>query len=459
MNTVCVVGSGYVGLVTGACLAELGNRVVAVDVDAERIELLRRGEVPFFEPGLEELVRRMSASGRLTFTTSYATGAAKADVIFLCLPTPPLPNGAADTSILRTAVEELAPLLQAPYPVVVCKSTVPVGTCATLHRLLEQISPLLGAVPVVANPEFLREGSAIADFMHPDRVVIGSHAPDCAALVEALCKPLNAPILTTGLKTAEMIKYASNAFLATRISFINEIANICEHVGVDVAGVADGMGSDKRIGPSFLRPGVGYGGSCFPKDVQALAHLGAIHGVQPRLLRSVMEVNADQSKRVLHKLRTQLGRLDGATVAVWGIAYKPNTDDIREAPAVEIMRLVEQEGGTVRAYDPVAMPKAAALLPTVTMCADPYAAAAGADAVLLLTEWNEFKGVDLTRLATLMRRSILIDGRNAVDPGRAAAAGFHYAGIGRGSVPEPPALSPVEPNGRVDAIAAVPVPV
>lgn len=434
MTRICVVGTGYVGLVTAACFAELGNHVVGIDTDTDRVASLQRGEVPFFEPGLDTLVERNREAGRLRFTTSYPEGIERAEFIFLCLPTPPLANGAADTSILRAAVRQLAPLLKAPYPVLISKSTAPVGTCTNLHRLLEGLDRRLGEVPVVANPEFLREGSAVSDFMNPDRVVIGSHCASASARVCTLYAPLRVPCLTVSLETAEMVKYASNAFLATKISFINEIANVCERVGADVSEVAKGMGLDHRIGASFLRPGIGYGGSCFPKDVQALAHLSALHGQQPRILRSVMEVNADQATRIVDKLRSQLGTLDGAVVAVWGISFKPNTDDIRESPAIEVINLLAQEGARVRAYDPVAMPKAAPHLTSVTLCDSPYEAATGAQALLLATEWDEFRAADLHRVAAVMERPILVDGRNAIDPDRARAAGFHYRGVGRQSL-------------------------
>lgn len=433
MRNICILGAGNVGLVSAACFAELGNQVTCVDVDEERIAGLRSGRMPFYEPGLGELVQRNISAGRLRFSTEYAEAVPGAHFIFLCLPTPPSPNGAADTSILRSAVRTLAPLLSPPYPVIVNKSTAPIGTGAGLESLLARTSPDLDGLCVVSNPEFLREGSAISDFMHPDRVVIGAPAPEAAALRE-LYAPLGAPVLATDASTAEMTKYASNAFLAAKISFVNELADICEHVGTDVAVVTEGMGLDKRIGKSFLRPGVGYGGSCFPKDVLALAHTAAIHGSHPRILRAVMEVNSDQFKKILHKLRFQLGDLRDTVIAVWGIAYKPDTDDIREAPAIEIMRLLEQEEAHVRAYDPTAMPKAAREAPFATMCATAYEAAEGADAVLLLTEWSEFTSVDLEAIARSMRTPVFIDGRNVLDPQKARAAGLCYIGVGRGKV-------------------------
>jgi len=428
---ICVIGTGYVGLVTGACFADLGNRVTCVDTDAGRIASLRAGKMPFYEPSLAELVERNSVSGRLAVSTSYEDGVAGASFIFLCLPTPPGPNGAADTSILRSAIRRLAEVIYEPYPIIVNKSTAPVGTCEALRELLADEDPALKSVPVVSNPEFLREGSAIRDFMRPDRVVVGADE-DEAARVKDLYEPLGVPMLLADTRTSEMIKYASNAFLAAKISFINEVANICERMDADSSLVAEGMGLDRRIGGSFLRPGVGYGGSCFPKDVLALSHMASENGVEPRLLEAVMEVNASQVERVMQKLWDHLGYLEGAVVAVWGIAFKPDTDDIREAPAMKIIDSLEREGVAVRAYDPAAMKKAAVQLPRTAMCQNPYEATEGADAVLLLTEWDEFGTLDLARVAATMNIPMLLDGRNAIAPSRAREAGFHYVGVGRG---------------------------
>jgi UDPglucose 6-dehydrogenase len=429
---ICVIGTGYVGLVTGACFADLGNHVTCVDTDAGRIASLRAGKMPFYEPSLAELVERNSVCSRLDFSTSYEEGVAGASFIFLCLPTPPGPNGAADTSILRSAIRRLAEVIYEPCPIIVNKSTAPVGTCEALRELLADECPALESVPVVSNPEFLREGSAIRDFMHPDRVVVGADEAEAAARVKELYEPLEAPMLLADTRTAEMVKYASNAFLAAKISFINEVANICERMDADSSLVAEGMGLDRRIGGSFLRPGVGYGGSCFPKDVLALSHMASENGVEPRLLEAVMEVNSSQVERVMQKLWDHLGYLEGAVVAVWGIAFKPDTDDIREAPAMKIIDSLEREGVAVRAYDPAAMKKAAVQLPRTAMCQDPYEATEGADAVLLLTEWNEFRTLDLVRVAATMNIPMLLDGRNAIAPARAREAGFHYVGVGRG---------------------------
>jgi UDPglucose 6-dehydrogenase len=429
---ICVIGTGYVGLITGACFADLGHRVTCVDTDARRIASLRAGKMPFHEPSLAELVERNAVSGRLSFSTSYEAGVTGASFVFLCLPTPPGPTGAADTSILRSAIRRLAEVIYGPYPIIVNKSTAPVGTCETLRGLLADADPALDAVPVVSNPEFLREGSAIRDFMSPDRVVVGADEDEAAARVKELYEPLGAPALLVDTRTAEMVKYASNAFLASKISFMNEVANICERMDADSSLVAEGMGLDRRIGGSFLRPGIGYGGSCFPKDVLALSHMASENGVEPRLLEAVMEVNSSQVEQVMQKLWDHLGYLEGAVVGVWGIAFKPNTDDIREAPAMKIIDSLEREGALVRAYDPVAMKKAAVQLPRTAMCRDPYEATEGADAVLLLTEWDEFGALDYFRVATNMNIPLLLDGRNAIAPARAREAGLHYVGVGRG---------------------------
>jgi UDPglucose 6-dehydrogenase len=430
---ICVIGTGYVGLVTGACFAELGNRVTCVDTDVERIASLEAYEMPFYEPSLADLVGRNARCGRLVFSTSYDEGIGKADFVFLCLPTPSRPSGAADTSVLVSATRRLAGVIREPYPIVVNKSTAPVGTCEALQGLLADAER--GVVPVVSNPEFLRQGSAIHDFMHPDRVVIGVNEAGVCAEVRALYEPLGAPVLVADTRTAEMVKYASNAFLAARISLVNELANICEQAHADSSLVVEGVGLDRRIGRSFLRPGVGYGGSCFPKDVLALSHMASENGVEPRILDAVMEVNAAQTERVMQKLWDRLGYLEGATVAVWGIAFKPHTDDIREAPAIRIIEALEREGVSVKAYDPAAMEKAAPYLPSVTMCRDPYGAAEGADALLLLTEWDEFGTLDLTGVAAVMNIPLLVDGRNAINPAEARSAGLHYAAVGRDGSP------------------------
>jgi UDPglucose 6-dehydrogenase len=432
VSTISVVGTGYVGLVTGACFADLGNRVTCIDVDAKKVELLRGGGIPIYEPGLKEIVERNVKAGRLRFTTSYPEGLAGTEFIFVAVNTPPGPSGEADMTYARSAAMSIAEHLDHPA-IVVNKSTMPIGTGDWVAGVLARYGSVAAAV--VSNPEFLREGAAVSDFKAPDRVVLGADDRDAAEKVAELYAPLKAPILITDLRTAEMIKYASNAFLATKISFINEIASICEKMGADVKQVAQGMGLDARIGRAFLDAGVGYGGSCFPKDVQALAHMAALSGCHPQLLRAVMEINRDARRAVVLKLRAELGSLEEKTIGVLGLAFKPNTDDLREAAAIEIIHLLQGEGASIRTYDPAAMEKARATLPGVEFCADAYETARGADALVLITEWDEFKSLDLERLKGIMRRPLFVDGRNIYDPADMAEAGIQYVGIGRAAQP------------------------
>ncbi len=432
MRKICVIGVGYVGLVTGTCFADLGHQVVCLDIVAGKIEKLKRGELPIFEPGLEELVARNTAAGRLSFTTDYQEALADADFIFIAVGTPSGVDGEADLQYVRMAAESISKVLTN-YAIIVNKSTVPVGTGDSVAEILQERGKQPGVdFDVVSNPEFLREGSAVYDFQYPDRVVLGAVNREAAEKVAQLYLPLRCTIMSTDLRTAEMIKYASNAFLATRISFINEISTICEKLGADVKEVAAGMGMDKRIGRAFLDAGIGFGGSCFPKDVKALAWMAEINGCHPQLLRAVMDINRDQRRQVLHKLRELLGSLHGKTVGLWGLAFKENTDDVREAPAFELIHLLELEGGAVRAYDPVAMPNSQRVLKDVEFCGNAYAVADGADAIVLITAWNEFKQIDLARVAAMMRDKVFIDGRNIYEPERMAALGFKYRGIGRG---------------------------
>ena len=430
MSGICVIGVGYVGLVTGACLADLGNTVVCLDVSAERIAQLQSGVLPIYEPGLEEIVHRNVGSGRLAFTTSYDDGLQHSEFTFVAVGTPSGLEGEADLSFVRQAAESTAVRLSRPQTIV-NKSTVPIGTGDWMAEVMREHNPGAVQFSVVSNPEFLREGSAVHDFMNPDRVVLGSTSLPAAQRVAELYAPLQAKVIITDLRTAEMIKYASNALPATKISFINEMANICEAVGADVTEVARGMGMDRRIGPAFLSAGVGWGGSCFPKDVRALAHIAAMHGCHPQLLRAVMEINYDQRKRVIIGLRDLLGSLRGRVVGLLGLSFKPNTDDMRDAPAVEIVHLLQQEGALAKVYDPVAMGSAKKVLPDATYCASPYEVAEGANALILITEWNEFKQLDMPRVAGLMRQAILFDVRNVYDPRMLKAAGFTYRGVGR----------------------------
>jgi UDPglucose 6-dehydrogenase len=433
MQKICVIGVGYVGLTTGTCFADLGHQVTCVDVDEARIARLHNGELPIYEPGLEEMVRRNAHAGRLLFTADYKEGLQGADFAFIAVGTPQGSGGEADLKYVRAAAEGIARAMDHPL-IVINKSTVPIGTGDWVADIIRRFQSEATEFSVVSNPEFLREGSAINDFMQPDRIVLGSLDPDAAAQVAQLYLSLRAPIMLTDLRTAEMIKYASNAFLATRISFINEIASICEALGADVKEVANGMGYDKRIGPHFLDAGIGYGGSCFPKDVQALAHMAAVHGCHPQLLRAVMDINFDQRRQIIHKLRELLGKLDEKVIGMLGLAFKPNTDDMREAPSVELIHLLQSEGARVQAYDPVAMVNADLYLREVTLCQDAYDVAEGADALVIVTEWNEFKHLSLARLKDAMRQPVVVDGRNIYDPEQMRILGFTYRGMGRGYV-------------------------
>ncbi len=431
MKKITVIGTGYVGLVTGTCFADLGNQVTCVDIDESRVDDLKRGVMPIYEPGLEEMVRRNQSSGRLNFTTDYEEGLEGADFAFICVDTPAGATGEADLRYIRSAAGMIGSAMDHPMTIV-NRSTVPIGTGDIVAEIVKENLQTDCAFSVVSNPEFTREGSAILDFLQPDRVVLGATDPEAAQGVAQLYLQLRAPIVVTDLRTAEMIKYASNAFLATRISFANEIASVCERVGADIKEVAIGMGYDRRIGPHYLDAGVGWGGSCFPKDVQALEHTASIHGSHPQLLRAVMQINRGQRRRVIQRLHDILGPLNGKTVGVWGLAFKPNTDDMRGAPSLEIIHMLQSEGARVRAYDPVAMDVARGLLHDVDLVDDAYEAARHCDALIVVTEWNEFKNVDLHRLRDELRRPVVIDGRNIYDPTQMDAMGFIYRGIGRG---------------------------
>jgi UDPglucose 6-dehydrogenase len=425
-----VIGTGYVGLVTAACFADLGHDVVGADRDAGRIRLLAAGRSPIYEPGIDDLVSRGVRAGRLRFTTDTATAVRESDIIFITVGTPSRQDGDADVTGVAAVADAIASALTG-YRLIVEKSTVPVRSG---ERIREQIQLLThGAVPfdVACNPEFTREGSAVYDFMHPDRIVLGVASERSERLLRELYAPFDCPMLVTDLATAELIKHASNAFLATKISFINAVAAICERVGADVRQVADGMGYDRRIGRAFLDAGVGYGGSCFPKDVAAFIQIARDAGYEFRLLEEVARINEGQREALIRHLRDALWVLGERTIAVLGLSFKPNTDDVRESPAIAIIDRLVREGATVRACDPVAETNARRALPDVTYCPDPYEAAQGSDALVVLTEWDEFRTLDLARLRSLMRRPVLLDGRNILDPRAARAAGFRYAGVGR----------------------------
>ncbi len=425
-ETVGVIGVGYVGLVTAACLAELGHHVVCRDIVPERVAMLQRGEVPIHEPGVPELLQRNAE--RLTFTLDMEDVFRDARIAIICVDTPPTASGDADLSRVEAVIAALP--ASAEGAVLVMKSTVPVGTGNRVRSELDARGR--EDVGYVSNPEFLREGSAVADFRQPDRVVVGGDRPEDVARVARLYQDLNAPILTTDIASAEMIKLASNAFLATKISFVNEIANVCERVGADVEEVARGMGMDSRIGQSFLRPGIGYGGSCFPKDVTALKQLAGNTGYSFQLLASVIEVNELQKRRVIGKLQDRLGSLRGRRVALLGLAFKPHTDDMREASSIVLASRLIAEGASVVAFDPVAAERARGVLPeAVEIAASMLAAVTGADAVVIVTEWPEFRAVLSAEVHAAMRGPLIVDGRNLLDPNEAVAAGFTYVPIGR----------------------------
>jgi len=439
---IAMIGTGYVGLVSAACFAEFGVDVTAVDSDHAKIERLQSGAIPIYEPGLEEIVVRNVEAGRLTFTTELAGALDEVDAVFIAVGTPSRRgDGHADLTYLFAAAEQIARGLKG-GALVVTKSTVPVGTGRKLQQLFAKLRPDL-AIEVASNPEFLREGSAIEDFMRPDRVVVGVESAQAQEVLERLYRPLNliqTPILFTSLETAELIKYATNSFLATKVTFINEMADLCERVGADVQAVARGLGLDRRIGSKFLHPGPGFGGSCFPKDTMALLRIAEEANVAQRIVESVVAVNEGRKRNMVRRIIQACGgSVRGQTVAILGVTFKPNTDDIRDSPSLVIVPALQAEGAVVRAYDPEGMAAAAAALPEVVWCDDAYGAIEGADAMVVLTEWNQFRGLDLERVHSLLRRPVVIDLRNIYEPGDMMAAGFSYSSIGRPVVHAAPA--------------------
>jgi UDPglucose 6-dehydrogenase len=428
---ICVVGTGYVGLVTGAVFSDLGNDVVCVDNDQAKIEALRAGRMPIYEPGLEEMVARNVADGRLVFTTDLADAVRRSIIVFITVGTPAKDTGQTDLAAVEDVARGIAQAMER-YTVIVSKSTVPVGTGERVREVIERNQSARVPFDVVSNPEFLREGSAIEDTLRPDRIVIGAPTQQVAMTLLELYAPLERPMIITDVPSAEMIKYASNAFLATKISFANAIANLCEMAGADVTQVMKGVGLDARIGPAFLSAGLGYGGSCFPKDTDSLIHTAAVLGYDFGLLKATVEVNRERAPHFVALIEKALAPLDGKTVAVLGLAFKPNTDDMREAKSVELITRLLALGTSVRAYDPVAEANARKVLPPETIfCDSPYAAAEQADAVALVTEWNEFKFLNLERLRRVMRRPLILDGRNLWEPERMRRLGFEYHSIGR----------------------------
>ncbi len=434
---VAVIGTGYVGLVTGACFAEFGIGVTCVDKDEVKIERLREGRIPIFEPGLEEIVRRNTSNGRLRFTTDTREAIERALVIFIAVPTPPQPDGSTDLSYVDEVSRTIGACLDG-YKVVVTKSTVPVRTAERVKRTIEAAMAEGGnerhRCSVVSNPEFLREGSAVEDFLHPDRIVIGAEDDEAIAILKDLYRPLyliEVPFVVTNIATAELIKYASNAFLAAKISFINEISNLAEQVGADVHHIARAMGLDGRISSKFLHPGPGYGGSCFPKDTLSLVSFSREFGVEQRVVSAAIAANDAQRERMVGKISEQIGALDGKTVGVLGLSYKPNTDDVRDSPALGIIRRLQESGAKVRCFDPQAMPRAEEELVDVTFCKDAYDVAKDSDCLVLATEWNEFRSLDLRRLKEYLSSPVLVDLRNVYERDEVEKLGFRYTGVGR----------------------------
>ncbi|HVM61268.1 MAG TPA: UDP-glucose/GDP-mannose dehydrogenase family protein [Verrucomicrobiae bacterium] len=430
MVNISIVGTGYVGLVTGACFAEVGHNVVCVDNDRKKVEVLQAGGIPIYEPGLEEIVARTVASGRLRFTDKIADGVKHSEVVFIAVPTPPNPDGSVDMSFVERVAREIAATMTE-YRIVVDKSTVPVKTGERVAETIKRYNKRKVDFDVVSNPEFLREGCAVRDLMQPDRVVIGASSPRPVGKMTEIYSPFNAPIIITDINSAELIKHACNSFLALKISYANALSVICEASGANISDVVHGMGLDKRIGREFLNAGLGYGGSCFPKDLSAFVHIADELGYDFRLLKAVQQINADQIERFLKKIHDTLWIVKDKTIGVLGLAFKPNTDDMRLAPSLEVIRPLQKEGARIRAYDPKAMDKARDVLPGVEFCDGPYAVAAGADGLIICTEWDEFRRLDLEKLRAVMGQPIVLDGRNLFDPQKMAQLGFVYKSIGR----------------------------
>jgi UDPglucose 6-dehydrogenase len=429
---ICVIGTGYVGLVTGVVFSDLGNEVICVDKNEEKITLLRSGIMPIYEPGLEEMVARNAEEGRLTFTTDLEAAVRKSEVVFICVGTPPKEDGSTDMTQVESAARGVAAAMDR-YKVIVNKSTVPVGTGNFVREIIETNKRRNVDFDVVSNPEFLREGSAIQDTLHPDRIVIGAPNQIVAMKILELYAPLERPMIITDVASAEMIKYASNAFLATKISFANAIANICEAVGADVISVVKGMGSDARIGTAFLNAGLGYGGSCFPKDSTSLLHTANKHGYDFPLLKATIATNEEQPKRFIRKIERVLGGFEGKKVAVLGLAFKANTDDMRDAKSLDVIQALLAGGATVTAYDPIAMENTKRIFPQITYSKNAFDAADKADAVVVVTEWNEFKQINLEKLKQTMKGEHVFDGRNLYDPAKMKRLGFKYVCVGRPS--------------------------
>ena len=432
---ICIVGTGYVGLVTGTVFAELGNDAICVDKVEEKIEKLNKNEMPIYEPGLEELVARNRKEGRLKFTTDLKSAVQTSEIIFICVNTPTSDNGDSNLSYVKAAAKEIGQSMNG-YKIIVNKSTVPVGTGDMVRDIVSKNFNNSDNFDVVSNPEFLREGSAVHDALNPDRIIIGAPTKQVAFRLLELYSSLEAPMIITDVYSAEIIKYASNAFLSTKISFINAIANLCEKVGADVEDVAKGMGRDPRIGQAFLNPGLGFGGSCFPKDIKSLVYTSQKFGYDFELLKSVLKINEERADRFFEMIKSRFPNLAGKTFAVLGLSFKPDTDDMREAKSLEIIEKLTAEKANVRVFDPVAMPAAKKLINSVTFCSSAYEACSSADAMVLITEWREFKQLNLEKVRDSMKTAVIFDGRNFYDPSRKERLGFEYYSVGRGKWPK-----------------------
>lgn len=426
---ICVIGAGYVGLVTGACLAKMGNRVICVDNNEGKISLLKKGKVPIYEPGLQRLVKKNIKEKSLFFTTSIKEGVNESEIIFIAVNTPPKKNGEADLCYVEEVSRQVAERMRS-YKVIVSKSTVPVETGEKITQTVKMYNKQNVKFDVVSNPEFLREGSAIKDFLHPDRVVIGVNSKKAERIMRKLYKPLDAPMIVTDIESAEIVKHAANSFLATKISYINAIANICERVGANITSVAKGMGLDRRIGQDFLNAGVGFGGSCFPKDIDAFIRIAAKDGYNFELLKVVKKINQEQKKVLVKKLTNAIWNLKGKTIGILGLSFKPNTDDLRNAPSIDIIEMLQKEEAKVKVYDPQAMEKAKKIFKNVIFCKDSYAVAQRADALVILTEWDEFKKLNLEKIKKQLKTPVIIDGRNIYNKDLMRKKGFIYKGIG-----------------------------
>ncbi len=430
---VCCIGCGYVGLVAATCLADMGNDVISVDIDKNKVNNLKKGIIPIYEPGLKDMLDRNAREKRITYSTNIKEGIQKSEVIFIAVGTPPDSNNCADISAITSVAENIGRHMNG-YKIIVNKSTAPVGTLEKIGKVIESAQNKPIKYDLVSNPEFMREGEAIKDFTNPDRIVIGVQTERAKRIMASIYSGISRtdkPIMFTDLRSAELIKYASNAMLATRISFMNEMAQLCEYVGGDIKAIAKGMGLDSRIGPRFLQAGIGYGGSCFPKDVKALAQIMKLNGIEPKILTAVDEVNERQKSSLIHKIKKLVPHLKGKSIAVWGLAFKPKTDDMREAPSITIIRQLQELGVKIKAFDPEAQQNARKIFKNITYRNDPYSVLKGCDALVIVTEWNEFRDLELKKVKQLLKHPNVIDGRNIYEPHEMKKLGFNYICVGR----------------------------